>query len=146
MKLPNRLADLRSLMKDEIVPETNRMLLRHWDTKGAAYGHTWAPWAEATLQKRLRKGNVEKGILRDTDHLFKTLFRERSADSRLRAIPGGIRLALNVGVRYAILHQKGVPERNLPIRQVIPDPLPPSFVKRVKVIIGQFVRTGKVTT
>lgn len=145
MTLPNRLANLREFMKSDIAPETNRMLLRHWDSKGAAYGHTWAPWAEATLKKRLRKGNAEKGILRDTDHLFRTIFRERAADSRLRAIPGGIRLALNVGVRYAILHQKGVPEKNLPVRQVIPDPLPPSFIKKVKTMIGQYVRTGKVT-
>jgi hypothetical protein len=80
-------------------------------------------------------------ILRDTDHLFKTLFRARSADSRLRLVPGGIRLALNVGVRYAIFHQLGT--ENMPVRQVIPDPLPGVFIKRIRSLVKEFILTGK---
>jgi hypothetical protein len=141
-QLPNRLANLRPLMQNVIAPEVNNMLLKWWNSKGRAYGRGgWPEWAEATLAKRTRKGNVSKGILRDTDHLFKTLFRARSADSRLRLVPGGIRLALNVGVRYAIFHQLGT--ENMPARQVIPDPLPGVFIKRIRSLVKEFILTGK---
>lgn len=141
-ELPNRLANLRPLMQKVVVPEVDAMLLRHWNSKGAAFGRAWAAWAPATLIKRTRKGNVSKGILRDTDHLFKALFRARAADSRLRSVPGGIRLALNTGVRHAIFHQLGT--ETMPARQVIPDPLPPSFVRRIRALIKDFVLTGSV--
>jgi hypothetical protein len=141
MQLPNRLANLRPLMQRVIAPATDSMLLKHWNSKGRAFGHAWEDWAASTLAKRTRKGNVSKGILRDSDHLFKTIFRARSADSRLRSVPGGIRLSLNTGVRYAIFHQLGT--ENMPARQVIPDPLPPSFVRRVRALIKDFILTGR---
>jgi hypothetical protein len=143
VQLPNRLQNLRPLMQRVIAPEVNNMLLKWWNSKGRAYGRSgWAEWAEATLAKRTRKGNVSMGILRDTDHLFKTLFRARSADSRLRLIPGGIKLSLNIVVRYAIFHQLGT--ENMPERQVIPDPLPAVFIKRIRSLVREFVLTGKV--
>lgn len=141
-ELPNRLANLRPLMQRVVVPEVDRMMLRHWNSKGAAFGRPWAPWAAATLAKRKRKGNTAKGILRDTDHLFKALFRARASDSRLRSVPGGIRLALNTGVRHAIFHQLGT--ENMPERQVIPDPLPVTFVRHVRALIKDYVLTGAV--
>lgn len=142
MELPNRLADLRPLMKKVVAPEAETMLLRHWNSQGRAFGHPWAPWSEYTLARRTKKGNAAKGILRDTDHLFKTLFRARSADSRLQVVPGGIRLSLNTGVHYAIFHQVGT--EYMPDRQVIPDPIPPSFVRRFRAIVKEFILTGRV--
>lgn len=141
MQLPNRLQNLRPFMKQTVAPRVEAMLLRHWNSKGRAFGHPWAEWAAATLAKRTRKGNVSKGILRDTDHLFKALFRARSADSRLRSVPGGLRLALNTGVRYAIFHQLGT--EVMPARQVIPDPLPPTFIRSIRALLKEFILTGR---
>lgn len=144
VELPNRLQNLRPFMRTVIAPEVNDMLLKWWNSKGAAFGRGgWAPWAEATLEKRIRKGNAEKGILRDTDHLFKTLFRARAADSRLKSIAGGVRLALNVGVKYAAAHQYGI-EGQMPARQVIPDPLPTTFVRKIRSLVRSYVLTGKM--
>lgn len=142
LALPNRLANLRPVMVGAIAPAANRMLIRHWESKGAAFGRRWAPWAPSTLRKRLAKGNVEKGILRDTDHLFKTLIRARSGDDRLKVIKGGLRLQLNTREAKALYHQVGT--QFMPERQVIPDPLPRSFKQEVNAILRKFVLSGRV--
>lgn len=138
LKLPNKLANLRPFMINNVAPAVNRMLLRHWESNGAAFGRRWAPWKPATRAKRIAKGNEGKGLLRDTDHLFKTLFRSRPTDSRLRKIKDGLRLSLNLGVRYAIFHQEGT--EFMAERQVIPDPLPRVFMKEVRVLFSEYLR------
>lgn len=142
LQLPNRLRNLRPLMQGAVAPAANRMLLRHWNSKGAAFGHRWAAWAASTLRKRLAKGNASKGILLDTEHLFKTLFRARSTDDRLKVVAGGLRLALNVRVPYSDKHQVGT--LYMPARQVIPDPLPLKFRSEVRDIVRQFILTGRI--
>lgn len=142
LALPNRLRGLRPLMQQAIAPAATRMLERHWDSKGAAFGHRWAPWALSTLIARLRKGNAGKGLMDDTGHLREVLLRPRATDNRLRAIAGGIRLALNVGVPYAKFHQFGT--KHMPVRQVIPDPLPRSFQTEVKSLVRGFILSGRI--
>lgn len=142
LQLPNRLRNLRKLMVEGVAPAANRMLRRHWDSKGAAFGHAWAAWAPSTLAARIRKGNAGMGLLRDTDHLFRVLFRGRSTDDRLRVVAGGLRLQLNTGVPYGIYHQVGT--SHMPERQIIPDPLPRSFVREVRGIVRDYLLTGKV--
>lgn len=139
LALPSRLKNLRPLMQRGIAPAVNRMLQRHWDSKG---GHTWAPLAASTIRAKKRKGTLDKGILRDTDHLFKALFRARDTDSRLRTIPGGLRLSLNTGIPYAVYHQVGT--SRMPERQVIPSPFPRPFLTEIRSIIREFLETGEV--
>lgn len=138
--LPNRLGNLRKLMINAVAPAFNRMMKRHWDSKGAAFGHRWAPLAPSTIEARTRKGTISKGILRDSDHLFRAVFRARATDSRLQVINGGLRFQGNVGVPYALYHQVGT--STMPDRQVIPDPLPRSFRAEVRALIRTFIRTG----
>lgn len=140
--LPNRLRNLRPVMQRGIAPAFNRMEERHFKSKGAAFGRRWAPWAASTLAARIKKGNASKGIMRDTDHLYRTLLRGREADSRLRLISGGLRLDFNIGVPYAIYHQVGT--SRMPERQIIPDPLPRSFMQECRAILREFVLTGRV--
>jgi hypothetical protein len=139
--LPNRMKNLRPVMIASIAPAVNKMLKRHWDTLGKAFGHPWAPWAESTLRQRIKKGNAGKGLMRDSDHLFKTLFQSRVADNRLRSIRGGLRLQLNTSVPYAVYHQVGT--SFMPERQVIPDPLPPTFIRQVRALLREFLLTGR---
>jgi hypothetical protein len=142
LELPARLRGLRRLMIQGVAPVVNKMLKRHWDSKGAAFGHAWAPWAPSTLAARIRKGNASKGLMRDTDHLFRVLFRARSTDDRLKIVAGGLRLQLNTGVPYGIFHQLGT--SNMPERQIIPDPLPRSFVRTVRDVVRVYILTGKI--
>jgi hypothetical protein len=142
LALPDRLRNLRPFMIGAVAPAANRMLMKHWESKGAAFGHDWAPLAASTIRAKKRKGTFDKGILRDTDHLFKTLFRERDTDSRLRTVAGGLRLQLNVGVPYAVFHQVGT--QFMPERQVIPVPFPRSFITEIRAMIRTYLYTGEV--
>lgn len=142
MELPNRLANLRPVMLGAIAPRVQAMLKKHWESKGAAFGHKWAPWSESTARKRAKKGNVASGILVDTGHLFKVLVRDRITDNRLRSVPGGLKLALDTRVPRAVFHQVGT--QFMPERQVIPDPLPVSFRREVKDVLRAYVLTGRV--
>jgi hypothetical protein len=139
IRLPNRLSTegLRALMRERIAPLSDAMILRHWMSKGAAFGRRWAPWAPSTLAKRIRKGNAAQGLMRDSDHLFRALLARRDVDARLRLTQRGIRLQLNTSVPYAIYHQVGT--RFMPERQVIPDPLPRAFLQDVRAAIRQYV-------
>jgi hypothetical protein len=139
--LPNRLSNLRPLMQKGIAPEFNEMMRRHWESKGAAFGHAWAPLAPSTIAAKTRRGTVGKGILRDSDHLFKAVFRARATDDRLKMVAGGIRFQGNVAVPYAIFHQVGT--QFMAERQVIPDPLPRSFKATVRAIIRTYAQTGQ---
>jgi hypothetical protein len=83
LALGDRVKNLRPLMTGEIAPAANRMLLRWWESNGNG---TWAPLAPSTIKAKIRKGTFGRGTLRDTLHLFRTLFQERTADSRLRTV------------------------------------------------------------
>lgn len=144
LTLPNRLRNLRPVMQRGIAPAFNRMELRHIRSKGAAFGRRWAPWAPSTLAARIRKGNAGKGLLNDTGRMFRTLLRARENDSRLKATPNGVSINFNIGDKKAIFHQVGT--SRMPERQVIPDPLPRSFMAECRAILREFIATGKVVS
>lgn len=138
LALPEKLQNLRPLMKEQIWPVTREMLERHWSTKGAAFGHRWAPWADSTRARRVAQGNAAKGLLRDTDNLFRKIFRERAVDTRLQEVRGGLRLRLDSRVRYAVYHQVGT--SFMPERQIIPYPFPRNFIIAIRKIIKAYLR------
>jgi hypothetical protein len=141
-QLPIRLRGLDRLMKDGIAPAANRMLMLHWQSEGRRFDHPWAPLMESTIERKRRKGTLDKGILHDTDHLFKAIFAARTSDSRLKTIPGGFRLAMNTRIFYAVFHQVGT--EFMTDRQVVPDPLPRSFVRECKDIVRVYLLTGEI--
>lgn len=147
--LPGRLRDLRPLMTQAIVPAALEMLRRHWDSKGAAFGHPWAPLAPSTLLDRIRKGTAAKGPLRDTDNLFLALFASVSSSQALQQVAGGIRLSLGLAANAdplerlkALFHQHGT--SRMPARQVIPSPLPRSFRDVVRAMVLDWLATGRL--
>jgi hypothetical protein len=147
--LSARLRDLRPLAEQSIVPAAIAMLRRHWDSKGAAFGHAWAPLAPSTMAARIRKGTAAKGPLRDTDSLFLALFRSVSSSNVVRSTAGGVRVALGLDETASALdrmkalwHQKGT--ARMPARQVIPDPLPRSFRDLVRALTLDYVLTGRI--
>lgn len=143
LQLPNRLRNLPVVMKNQVAPATERMLKRHWTSKGAAFGHQWAPWAPETLRKRLRKGNTAKGILRDTDHLFKAAFRGVKAKGLVSVQGKNVLFKYSISDPKAIYHQVGT--QYMPERLVVPYPLPDGFKKEVRTIIRDFIRGGRTS-
>lgn len=141
-ELPERLRNLKPLMEQGIAPATDRMLRRHWESKGAASRQSWAPLAPETIRKRERHGTLSKGILRDTDHLFRAVFRAGSAGN-ITTRGSGVRLSVSVKEKKAALHQVGT--QFMPERHVLPDPLPASFRQLVMKMARQYLRTGNVS-
>lgn len=133
LSLPSRLRNLELIARKDIIPAMNNMLRRHWDTKGSAFGHKWAAWALSTYKRRLRWGNIDKGLLRDTDNLSKALFRDRQNDQRVKAVADGVEIVFNTRVAYAVYHQVGT--RFMPDRQIFPDPMPETFKREVRGIL-----------
>lgn len=140
--IPNRMANFRPLMRESVAPAFNAMLSQHWRSEGGAFGHRWAPLMESTISRKLRKGTAHKGILHDSDHLFRALFRARSTDDRLRVIRGGVQFSANTSVPYAVYPQVGT--SFMPERQVIPIPLPESFRTKVRNIVRAYIQSGVV--
>ncbi len=148
-ELPERLRDPKPLMEQSIAPAAVEMLRRHWDSRGAAFGHAWAPLAPSTLAARIRKGTAGKGPLRDTDNLYLALFRSVSSNRTLQRVANGYRLSLGLDQTTraidrlkAVWHQAGT--ATMPARQVIPSPLPRSFRDLVRSLVRDWVVTGRL--
>jgi hypothetical protein len=139
VKLLDNVRDLRPLMIERIAPLTRQMLLRHWSSHGAAFGRPWAAWAESTRRRRIAKGTAALGLLRDSDHLYDAIFRDRPADSRLRRIQGRLRFQLNTAVPYGIFHQRGT--KRMPARQIFPSPMPVAFRAEIRAVVRDFIRS-----
>lgn len=148
-ELPGRLRDLRPLAEHAIIPAALEMLRRHWDSKGAAFGHPWAALAPSTIESRIRKGTAAKGPLRDTDNLFLALFRAVASTHRVQATASGVRVSLGLDSSAraidrlkALWHQRGTAK--MPARQIIPEPLPRSFRDLVRTLTRDWLLTGRL--
>jgi hypothetical protein len=145
LSLGDRLRNLSTLMTQVIAPEADAMLSRHWDSKGQAFGHPWAPWKQSTFRARVRKGNVGKGVLDDSGALKSDLFASIRSGNRLQTINGGLRLSLapddpTERRKFGFL-LRGT--RFMVARQPVPSPLPRSFRDRVRALTRDFLLTGR---
>jgi hypothetical protein len=142
----DRLKNLAPLMTQTIAPEAVDMLTRHWDSKGAAFGHPWAPWKPATFRARVRKGNVGKGLLDDTGALKASLFDALRGANRIQLIPQGVRFSLApddpIERRKFGFLLRGTP--SMVARQPVPSPLPRSFRDRLRLLTRDYLLTGRV--
>jgi hypothetical protein len=144
LALPGRLKHLDAFARLVVVPAFVRMLERHWETKGWAFGQPWADWAPSTLMQRIKKGNAALGILFDTGHLFRAIFRAVFKMNAVERTPTGVRVAFNLGdvddptVRF---HFFGT--RFMPARKPVPSPLPRSFRDEVRGLFRDFILTGR---
>ena len=144
LAVPNRLRHLDAFARFALAPLVTDVVKRHWESKGAAFGHPWAPWAASTLAARLRKGNAQLGILRDTGHLFAAVLRAAESPT-VTPTTSGARLEITLGPDddpKAIFHQLGT--SRMPARQVLPDPLPRSLRDTARELLRDFVLTGQL--
>jgi hypothetical protein len=144
LAIPNRLRHLDAFARFALAPLVSDVIQRHWESKGAAFGHPWAPWAPSTLAARLRKGNAQLGILRDTGQLFAAVM--RAAESpKIVPVTGGVRLVVEISPSddpKAIFHQLGT--ARMSARQVLPNPLPRSLRDTARQLLRDFVLTGQL--
>lgn len=110
-------------------------------TEGAFSGHPWERLKDATIRRKRAK-NQDKGILRATDTLYKSLTRQTARyASRTNSAGTFFRGSTHpVGVH----HQHGAPRAGVPMRK------PVDFRERDKLawvkMIQRFVITGEMPT
>ncbi len=140
LQLPNKVRNLRVVLRQALAPAFVKMEKKHFDSKGAAFGHPWAPWAPATRRKRIRKGTASKGILVDSEKLLDSLTKNFDPElTQIAATEKSVHMTFVSRVPYAIFHQLGAPANNMPARQVIPDPLPESFRRQVRAVLRGYL-------
>ncbi len=86
------------------------LVIRRFETAGASSGKPWAPLKPRTAASKARDGYsplplTRTGVLRAS--FFPGFYDAKGAGVRSR-------------VPYAVYHQEGVPERNLPARPMLP--------------------------
>ena len=122
---------VRSLIQDAI--------RQQFHTEGEYGGTPWQGLDEGTQKGREREGYGGDGpIMRRSDRLFNALTRTGAPGGRLQVSRTQM-LMRTVGIPYAKAQHAGSSHTNLPARPLIPDPMPPSFVRRLHSIISGYI-------
>lgn len=138
--LPGRLRNLGALVALGVQPATMDLLRRHWNTRGAAFGHPWASLTRSTILARTRRGTIGKGPLRDTDTLFNAVFTQSA--TRIAITSTGARLSVSPRDPKWVFHQLGT--RRMVARQVVPQPFPRSFRETIRSMARDYILTGQI--
>lgn len=138
-------AKMEPVMRGPVKQLVLNSIRQQFDTRGA-YGGGGKPWKElapATLAKKARAGKAGKGPLRFTDKLFKSMTQKESANRIERIGPRSYTLISKVksknGFPYGASHQTGTANGRVPMRQIVPDPMPESFMRQLRRIIRGYL-------
>jgi hypothetical protein len=120
------------------------LIRRQFDTKGRAGGR--GPWRGLTTNYLKRRKFPDRPLLRQDDELYDALTKRGHPDQDVTLEKDRYSLTVDEGagkVRAKFVgHQLGVPLVKLPVRQVIPDPLPKSFITEVRQAVKAYVVRG----
>lgn len=151
--LHRRSDDLRRVFEGPIDATVRAFFMRQFASGGrAAVNNTWAPLSPVTRALKRRAGK-DRGILRQSDRLYKSYVQRSGKDVLLSIGPHHYeRLS---AVPYAGQHQRGWlmthifgrPMRNprrVPARRVATDPLPKRVERDMTRSVAYYVTTGKL--
>lgn len=134
-QLASRTKDLRPAF-DKIDKHVSTVFRRQFATEGAFGGQKWDPLKPATIKSRQKAGGNRGGILRNFNRLWASL---------VKIGPESIRIVRpkyyerGTAVPYAESHQEG---EGVPIRHIIPDPMPESVVRTWEKVIADTIAGG----
>ena len=129
--LAKRAGDLRPAFH-KIDKHVSTVFRRQFATEGSFGGRKWDPLKPATIKRRQsRSGGNRGGILRDFNRLWSSLVKVGPESVQ---IVRPLYYERGTAVPYAEDHQEG--RGNLPIREMIPDPMPENIVRVWEKIIG----------
>jgi hypothetical protein len=144
-RLAGRFSNFVPVMGGRVDVLARRLIRRMFDTQGRAGGRgQWQALTPNYLRRRLLPG---KPILRQSDALYEALTQKGNVNQEL--ILEKDRYSLSVSETAGLIrasfvgHQLGVPESNLPARQMIPDPLPQTFINEVRRAVKAYIVTGE---
>lgn len=148
--IAGRFSNFIPVMGGRVDVAARRLIRRQFDTQGRASGR--GSWAPLTERYEAVREFPNKPLLRQTDALYRALTKRGDPNQELTLTPFRYALTVREGAQDSrgrniharfVGHQLGVPRSNLPARQMIPDPLPKTFITELRAIIKAYVLTGR---
>ena len=141
-RIAGRFTNFVPVMGGRVDVLARRLIRRMFDTQGRASGRgQWAPLTENYIKRRVFPG---KPLLRQSDELYQALTERGNANQELTLTRNRYSLTVGGNVRARFVgHQLGLPEQNLPARQMIPDPLPETFIRQVRQAVKAYIVRGE---
>jgi hypothetical protein len=138
-RLKGRFANFRPAMEGPVRELVRRAVIAQFRTEGEWGGRKWPELSEYTLRRKERAGVAHKGILKFSGKLYDSLTVVGHPSRRETITKRGYSLRTLVrskdGFPYGASHQTGASNGRPPERQVIPDPMPPSFMRELRNIV-----------
>lgn len=130
-----RFAKMAAVMEERLKPMFREAIIKQFETEGAWGGDPWLALSDETIERKTRKGTLERGIMRDSMRLFEAFSEPDSPDFDVEI--KGNTFSYVIRVPYAWRHQEG--QERLPMRQIIPDPMPESFIAQMRNVISGYI-------
>lgn len=144
--LRNRFANPKRVLEGSVRQLIRRAIIQQRNTRGAYGGSVWPPLSDYTIRRKEREGVIGKGPLRFTDTLYNSLLKVGDEHRFEEITQRGYTLRSMAvvdrgdqwdGFPYGRSHQFGL--GNVPQRQIIPDPLPASFIRDLRRVVRGFL-------
>lgn len=143
-RLAGRFSNFVPVMGGRVDVLARRLIKRQFDTEGRASGR--GQWAALTENYKRRRVFPDRPLLRQSDGLYDALTKRGHPDQELILEKNRYSLTIDEGAETRarfIGHQLGVPAKNLPARQMIPDPLPKTFIQQVRNALQAYIVRGE---
>jgi hypothetical protein len=143
--LAGRWTDFTPVLGGRVDVAVRGLLRRQFETEGRA--GTGSGWEKLTTRyvDEERKGAAHP-ILQKDGGLMAALTKRGHGDQELILDPEvySLTIAEDAETHPRFMgHQYGVPKKNVPVRQPIPDPLPKTFIREMQQIVRSYVVYGK---
>lgn len=132
--LQERIRDLRPVFLESVIPILLDMEVNLFESEGVIATPPWSPLSAFTLMEKAKAGFGDMPIMQRTMRLYDSLT-GLTPDTHLRVLAQ--EMTWGTTVPYAEKHQVG--ELPLPVRQVIPDPVPTEVVDDIEELIDRWV-------
>jgi phage gpG-like protein len=140
-----RFENYAPVLNGSVLTTLRRMEEIHFDSEGGVFGGKWPPLAPGTLLAKERKGYGSNPILTRTGKLRNSLTkRGKKNGSIVKTTPFSI--LFGTSVPYAVYHQQpdGPAKGIIPLRQLIPDPLPDAVLEELRENVRDYLVEGRV--
>jgi hypothetical protein len=144
-RLAGRTSDFRPVLGGRVDVAARRLIRRQFLSEGRASGR--GQWAALQPTYVARRVLPDMPMLRQSDGLFEALTQKGHPDQDVVLEPHrySLTIAEDADTRARFVgHQLGVPQSNLPARQMIPDPLPKTFIDEVRQIAKSYIVDGEI--
>jgi hypothetical protein len=142
-RLEHRFSNYLPVMRGPVRQLVRRAIIQQYRTRGNYGGEKWVELAESTIRRKQAAGGYSLGPLKFTRGLYESLTVLDHPERREVISKRGYRLRSlrrsRAGFPIGAAHQTGTEDGHVPRRQVIPDPMPASFMRELRSIIRGYL-------